>query len=93
MSYIEDIEKEASTKIKEGYENLKEEASQFSEKAQEGVKYVKDRMGKYQENSKEFLDDMSDYIKENPQQSALIAGGVGAVFGIIFGLLLRGGRH
>lgn len=45
--------------------------------------------GKVRENVGEWSDDVSDYVRENPGRSLLIAAGVG----FVLGLLIRGGSR
>jgi ElaB/YqjD/DUF883 family membrane-anchored ribosome-binding protein len=90
---LENIEEQAKEKIREGMRHIKEETGHLSEKAREGARVAREKALHYREDAKEFLDDASEYIKKNPQQSTLIAAGVGALAGIIIGLLIRGNRH
>ncbi len=90
---LENIEEQAKEKIREGMRHIREESEHLSEKARAGAHYLKEKAGHYREEAKEFLDDASDYIKKNPQQSTLIAAALGALIGIIIGLLIRGNRH
>lgn len=74
-----------SSKLGQRLGHMKDEAVQMGHK-------VKERMTVYKEGASEFMDGMSEYVKENPQKSALIAMGAGVGLGIIIGLLLRGRR-
>jgi ElaB/YqjD/DUF883 family membrane-anchored ribosome-binding protein len=84
---------DVNEKIKENLKHIKEDASHYAERAGEGIREFREKMHVYREGANEFLDSMSTYIKENPQRSALITGGIGLGLGIILGLLMRGGRR
>jgi ElaB/YqjD/DUF883 family membrane-anchored ribosome-binding protein len=90
---LENIEEQAKEKIREGMRHIKEESGHLSEKAREGARYMKEKVMRYREDGGEFLDEASEYIKKNPQQSTMIAAALGALIGIIVGLLIRGNRH
>ena len=96
MSFDEEVQ-EKSAKLKESYQHLKEGASQFKNRANEslneGLKELKDRASVYQEDAMEMLDSLSAYIKENPQRSTFIAGGIGVGVGLFLALLMRNGRR
>ena len=94
---IEEELHETQAKLKEGYKHIKEGASQFRNRANdslnEGLKDFRDRASIYQEDAMEVLDSLSAYIKENPQRSAIIAGGIGVGVGLFLALFMRGGRR
>jgi ElaB/YqjD/DUF883 family membrane-anchored ribosome-binding protein len=79
------IEKDPTKKIKEGFQS-------FGADAEEKFNDLREKVMVYREGANEFFDSMSEYIKANPSKSTLIAGGIGLGFGIILGLLMRGGR-
>lgn len=79
-------DKMSTAKLKEGMEHLRDEASEKFSK-------VREQALVYREGAHELLDSVSDYIKENPQTAAMIAGAVGMGIGMIFGMLIRPGRR
>ena len=79
-------DKISPAKLKEGIENIRDEASEKFSK-------VREQAMVYREGAHEFLDSVSDYIKENPQTASMIAGAVGMGIGMIFGMLIRPGRR
>ena len=79
-------DKDTAHKIKEGIQSLGADAGEkFNE--------LREKMMVYREGANEFFDSMADYIKENPQKSAIIAGSIGMGIGVILGLLMRGSRR
>lgn len=79
------MEAQETSRLRAGIGHMKEEAAQLGEK-------LKERVTVYKEGASELLDSASEYIKEHPQKSAMIALGVGVGLGVIVGLLLRGRR-
>ena len=81
----------------ESVQHLKEGANQFGDRAQEsfneGWREFRNRASVYQGEANEFLDELAKKIKENPQQSALVAGAVGVGVGLVLGLMMRGRRR
>lgn len=80
------------SKFKDKYENVKNEAAHLRERAGEGYQHMKERVSVYGEGANEFIDAVGQYIKENPQRSAMIAASAGVGVGLVLGLLIRGRR-
>jgi len=85
-----DIDKDTAKRIKEG---IKEGIQSLGAGAGEQFNELREKVMVYREGANEFFDSMGEYMKEHPQKSSLIAGGIGLGVGIILGLLMRGGRR
>ena len=83
------LDQETTSKLKEGLMNVEEKAARLGQKATEKMDNIKTRAVVYQQTTGEFIDALAEYIKQNPQRSALVAGATGVGLGIIVGLLLR----
>jgi len=81
-----ETERDTAKKLKESFQSM-------GAGAEEKFNDLREKMMVYREGANEFFDSMAEYIKENPQKSSLIAGGVGLGLGVIIGLLIRGGRR
>lgn len=90
---MEDTEKDAADRLREGYEQLKSEAETLQNQAREKMNQLKGRMDAYRDEASELLDSTNVYIKENPQKSAIIAALSGFTLGMFIGLLVRGGKN
>lgn len=91
-----EVESDNVTKFKEGLNSLneglgsfKENAAKYGHAAAEEIEHLRGRLGEYQERSQEFLDVLSEFVKENPQHAAILAATTGLGIGLILGLLLR----
>lgn len=92
MSEMTEEQNTIGSRVKGGYESVKNEAAHLRERAGEGYQHMKERVAVYGEGAHEFIDAVGQYIKENPQRSAIIAASAGLGAGLILGLLIRGKR-
>lgn len=81
------------TEIKKSKSNSKIIEERAREKYLEQVSDIKERIkqigGEAGEKAKQIIDNTGEYIKENPQKSALIGLSVGIGIGVLIGLLIR----
>ncbi len=84
---------EAAARAREGGAQLKQSAGKAGEAAREKVgvavdnlKHGYDKVGK---DMDKLVDDVNEYVRDNPGRSVLMAAGAG----FLIGLLLRGRRH
>lgn len=86
-----------SKNIKSEIEARKHERKLVNERAREKylehVSDIKERIkqfgGEAGEKAKQIIDNAGEYIKENPQKSALIGLSVGVGIGVLIGMLIR----
>ncbi len=69
--------------LREAGHKVNDLGEQAGKKSDELIHNAEDLIGKYQNEITEYSDALLNYIKNNPLQSAMIAGGIGLLLGCL----------